>query len=278
MGFKRNGSDLLFYRDPSVKGVERDSLEIEAGMLMQTVSCVCAGMGVCVVFSSFGEDGVASDDGKWALMSFKLEPMKPSYQGNFWTTSQPSGERAWKSGNLPDPNRTGSMPLLQAISTVAGQVKGKGPVDRARLGQLLWAARGRTPHMYFSKPWGMTVPVAHGIQNRTGVAAITPGEGLMQYVNWTNLGPTHSLCKVDSDYKELIGQLNAKYPSHNAFLLLATNEDTGYARWEIGFMLQNMFLQAASLGCVMDAAIDMSGMATHIKGGTIRAVAALNFS
>ena len=36
--------------------------------------------------------------------------------------------------------------------------------DKTKISQLLWAARGRTPHYVKSHPWGLTIPTWGGVQ------------------------------------------------------------------------------------------------------------------
>ena len=56
------------------------------------------------------------------------------------------------------------MPLFEAIerAEITSDGRRSGSKD---VSQLLWAARGRTPHKYRGREWGMTIPTWAGGQN-----------------------------------------------------------------------------------------------------------------
>jgi hypothetical protein len=59
---------------------------------------------------------------------------------------------------------------------------------------------------------------------------------------WTRGNPTHDV--RFSRNAELGSQING----YQAAIFLCQNENVGRALWEVGYMLENMFLQAKSLG------------------------------
>ena len=274
-GVERNDNILLFYIDPKSTGAERDFLMIESGSMMQNASLIAAAMGIGIIYRSHGENGALTSNGKWGMISCCLDPMKPSYTGSFWSNAAPSGERPWLTGNLPDPDRKGNLPLTKAISNIAQQIKGKKTADKRQLGQLFWAARGMTPHLYLSKAWGMTIPVAHGVQNRSDVLLATVSGGLNHYVNRSGGRPTHTLTPMHEAGSGLIERLALKFPKRNAFLLLRSKESTGCALLEIGFMLQNILLEAADLDISVDYLIDIKEIPASCENGILRSVVAL---
>jgi hypothetical protein len=274
-GMERSGNMLLFYIDSKSTGTQRDSLIIELGSMIQNASLIAAAMGIGIVCNNRGENGAIASNGKWGMLSFCLEPMKPSYMGDFWSNAAPSGERPWLSGNLPDPERVGNLPLTKAIANVAQRKKGNKAVVKRLLGQMLWAARGRTPHFYLSKTWGMTIPVAHGVQSRSDVLLATESGELKRYVNWSEGRPTHALAPMQNPGGNSIERLKLQFPSRNAFLLLRSMESTGYALLEIGFMLQNILLEATELDVSIDYVIDIQEIPASLENGNLRAAVAL---
>jgi hypothetical protein len=114
------------------------------------------------------------------------------------------------------------------------------------VGQLLWAARGRTPHLYKSKPWGTTIPTSEGRQDITCVSVISHS-GSYRYVNWRKGRPTHFLFKHAALDDSLRRHLESFYPPWNCFIVLEANESSLLAYWEIGYQLLNLLLQAQSI-------------------------------
>jgi hypothetical protein len=274
-GFDRNGNVMSFYIDPKVTGTDREMLTLESGVMMQTVGLACAAMGIAVVFSHLGENGSLLGEQKLGTLAYRLEPMKPSFQKSFWSSIPPVGEHPWKTGNLPDPKRIGNVSVVKALDGVAQGIVGSQAVDNDKIGQLLWAARGRTPHFYMSKAWGLTIPVALGIQNRSEIVVASVTGEPKRYLNWNEGRPTHSLETVTMDNRDLLKQLTKKYPSRDTFLLLTSTTNSLFALLEIGSMLQNILVQAAALDLSIDAAVDVTDIDAKIGDTTLRAVAAV---
>jgi len=63
----------------------------------------------------------------------------------------------------------------------------------------------------------------------------------LNYAKWTRGNPTHDIRLVR---KVKIG---TRLDGADTAIVLSQNEETGRALWEIGYMLENMFLQAKSL-------------------------------
>jgi hypothetical protein len=157
--------------------------------------------------------------------------MKPTYDGSFWSSSPPASVKPWLRGNLPDPIRDGNKSLISALERLNIENRNGGKSTDESVSQLLWAARGRTPHLYKSRPWGMTIPTAGGRQNISSIYQISDNQ-LCRYLNWHNNRPTHSLevlGEIDIDfYSELI----KLFPSNNCFIVLGKNEPFGRALWD----------------------------------------------
>lgn len=118
------------------------------------------------------------------------------------------------------------------------------------ISQLLWAAKGRTPHYVKSHPWGLTIPTWGGGQNYTRVCLLKDNN-LFRYVNWTTrlfrlwwmLGdPTHDIKFTRN------AEFASELDNARVAILLSRNELTNRGLWEIGYMLENMLVQARSLG------------------------------
>lgn len=238
---------LIFTIDNQATQPLRDWMMVESGMQQQAAGLVCAALGAGYLFSGLGVDGKSLANNRFATVRIKLDAMKPSYHGAYWSNTAPSEPNPWESGTLPDPKRQGSKPL---ISTLAGlktkNEKGR-QVSMNDLGQLLWAARGRTPHFYLSHPWSMTIPTYLGKNNLSEVHLIADGS-VSKYINWKDNHPTHSLehvKKIDAALEKLLAN---QYKSHNCFIVLSRNESMARALWEIGYQLINLMLQAQSLG------------------------------
>jgi len=243
---------LSFVVDNLGSDIRKNWLMIESGMQQQAVGLICAALGVGMVFKSLGEDGTTISDTEYATIKIKLDAMKPTYDGSFWTSSAPTGSKPWLRGNLKDPARKGKNPLVSTLERLKTENRtGKESTDET-VGQLLWAARGRTPHLYKSRPWGMTIPTAGGRQNISSVYLISDNQ-LYRYLNWQKNRPTHSLLVVRKIEIELHKELLETFPFSNCFIVLGKNEGFGRALWEVGYQLLNLLLQAQALDLVYKA-------------------------
>lgn len=240
-------STLSFVIDERSSGHERDWLMIESGMQQQAVCLVCAALGIGCVFRSHGKDGTVIPGGERENIRIRLDPMKASYGGSYWSDQVPEGSRPWRKGNLPDPIRDTSRPLTAALEEVKTELAGGRKASDGDLGQILWAARGRTPHYYKSTPWGLTIPTWGGEQNISGVHVVTGGSNL-RYVNWERGRPTHSLEPMksvdDRQHRDIVRLAGGM----DRLLVFSRNEEFARALWEIGYQLMNALVQAHSLG------------------------------
>jgi len=247
MEVRRLGNDLILVSDHLPPGTQRDCLMVENGMQQQALALVCAALGVGVVFQRQKSEDKVQSPGWSVNLKIRLDPMHPSHGGSFWSSSAPAHEKPWKRGNLPDPARDGTIPLVEALgdlrieNLISDRFATEGEVS-----QLLWAARGRTPHLYKSKPWGMTIPTSEGRQDITSVSVISPS-GLFRYVNWHRGRPTHSLFRLAPLDDSLRRHLEFFFSPWNCFILSEANEAGPLAWWEVGYQLLNLLLQAQSI-------------------------------
>ena len=237
---------LTFVVDPTGSTIQREWTMIECGMQQQSIGLICAALGVGMVFKSFGKVGKSISDVEYATIRIKLDPMKPSYNGSYWSDSVPQGKRPWLKGNLPDPIRNGNTPLVNAFKRLRKIDSTGRRATFEDAGQLLWAARGRTPHYYISKPWGMTIPTNFGRQDITDIYLLS-GNELFIYSNWKENRADHSVLKFKEIEAKTKEQMLLNNKSYSRAIILAVNEVESYAFWEIGYQLLNLLLQAYSL-------------------------------
>lgn len=237
---------LTFVIDNNATNTQRRWLMVESGMQQQAVGLVCSALGVGTVIRNLGKDGLLVSEDERALLQIRLDAMKPTYDGSYWSDLAPAGRSPWLRGNLPDPVRSGSIPLIAALASLESRSEGSARLTEERMGQLLWAARGRTPHLYKTRPWGLTIPTWGGEQNITSVYVISDNK-LLEYVNWKRNRPTHSLAKAATLDERQTARMQSLFPPCQALIVLCKNEDSGRALWEIGYELLNVLLQAHSL-------------------------------
>lgn len=224
----------------------KESMMVESGMQQQAVGLVCASQGLGMVFRNLGENGKSVSDNEYGTIKIKLGPMKPAYDGTFWSNLPPAGENPWVTGNLLDPNRDGDKPLISTLSHLKIANKGSSETSEESISQLLWAARGRTPHLYKSKPWGMTIPTWAGKQDISSVYLISDSQ-MLKYMNWHNNRPTHALLALNKIESPLYERLLRSFSASRGLIIIGKNEASGRAFWEVGYQLQNLLLQAKSL-------------------------------
>ena len=235
---------LTFVLDNRTSGLSRDFLMVESGMQQQAIGLVCSAMGVGYVFGNLGLDGVAQSDQEYATVRIFLDAMKPSYEGTFWSTNAPQGTAPWSSGNLPDPARKGEKPLLLILKNLDTQNPGGKEATFADLSQLLWAARGRTPHYYKSEPWGLTIPTYRGEQAVTSLYVLTSTGKLSPYLNWKNGRPTHFLGHSKDVEQNLMNEAIDIFRPYNSLIILGANEKHARALWEVGYQMFNLMAQS----------------------------------
>jgi hypothetical protein len=237
---------LTFKVDAHTSGIHREWMMIESGMQQQAAALVCSALGVGMVFSNLGEDGKVLSDDQYATIIMKLSPMKASYNGSFWSSLSPSSWETNLPKNLPDPVRDGNKPFLATLAHLTIYDRGSQKLTDQSVSQLLWAARGRTPHFYLSRPWGMTIPTWAGGQNISTIYLVSKNT-LAKYVNWRQNKPAHELSELRKLDGDLFQNLLETFSAHQAFIVLERNEIFARALWEIGYQLLNLLLQAKAL-------------------------------
>ncbi len=264
-----NENDLLtFTIDDIPEGPSRDWLMIESGMRQQAVCLACAALGVGMVFKNCGKNGGETDGGNYRGASdfptvrMKLGPMKPSYDGSFWSARSPD---KMARGILPEPARDGEKPMVSILKNVKYENREGRDCTRESLSQLLWAARGRTPHYYKSKPYGMTIPTWGGLQDITSVYVVSGGN-LLEYVNREHTRATHSLSLKERLNRKSAGELEELFPSFDCLIVLGRNEQFARALWEAGYQLLNMTVQALSMDISYKVVFPDAGTTEAFKG------------
>ena len=243
----RNAQNILsFVIDGEKQGLIREHMMIESGMQQQAVGLVCSALGVGMAFNSFSKDGRTISNADYENIEIKLNPMKPSHGTSYWTDIPPDEDKSLRRDNLSNPLRNGNKNLLSALRELRGENPNGQIATQESIGQLLWAARGRTPHLYKSKPWGMTIPTWGGEQNITSVYLIFGGI-LSRYVNWRWNGWAHSIESLREVGEELQAELYNLLPPHNCLIVLGRNEHFARSYWEVGYQALNLMLQAKSL-------------------------------
>jgi len=142
---------------------------------------------------------------------------------------------------LPEPNRTGGMPLMQALDERQSQ-RGFSPreLDRQTLSDLLWAALG------VNRPGGKrTAPTAMNRQEISVYCAMA--DGCYRYDHQRHaLEPA-----VDKDLRKLTAKQDFAWdaPLNLVFVAdIAKQQSEFYAATDTGFVSQNVYLYCASKG------------------------------
>jgi len=260
--------NYLFLGFETVKDAfEERILHIESGMQHQAVHLACAALGVGTCIHNMGINGTQYDN-RMATARHLILEMADCYETGKYTEATPDPPFQ-KGKSLPEPKRTGCVEcLLELEKLEISRIKGVPPQEED-ISQLLWAAKGRTPHYVGGNPWGLTIPTWGGRQEYTNVYLVKNFK-LYRYINWTRQSqplnkltnrllryviwklrgkspfyiignPTHDV--------ELIRSIkrNIQLDEHYAAIILSRNENTNRAFWEVGYMLENMLLQLRSL-------------------------------
>jgi hypothetical protein len=226
------------------------SLHVESGMQQEAVylSCTAMGLGACI--HNLGINGTEYRD-RFATARHLILDKTDSYKTGKFSTATPGPEKPFKKGkNLSEPKRDSKIECLPELEQLT-LLKSTGiQANETDISQLLWAAKGRTPHYIKSHPWGLTIPTWGGGQNYTNVYLVKESK-LFRYVNWTTRflpfwwrvgNPTHDI--------KYVKNINISSELHNANvgIVISRNEKTNRALWEVGYILENMLLRAKSLG------------------------------
>lgn len=256
-----NGFIYLGFEDPNDLDQIR-ILNIESGMQHQALylGCVIRGLGTCI--HNEGIEGTKYEE-KMCTGKHLIMQMSEPYESGKLTKDVPGPNSTFTPGKyLNAPIRTGKMECLPQFKKLQLSNNGGKKSTINEISQLLWAAKGRTPHLIrphvWRNMWGLTIPTWGGGQNYTNVYGII-GKKLFRYKNWTVTNsitnklflnfahfmrgnPTHdieSMSKTLPNSLFLDGYENA--------ILLCRNEQTNRSLWEVGYMLENLLLQCRSL-------------------------------
>jgi hypothetical protein len=272
-------------------------LNIESGMQHEAVYLACTALGVGTCLRNEGVNGTEYGS-KTATASHLIMEMIDPYETGRFTTKAPSLKKPFIVGkNLCEPMRDGEVECLPELERLTTSDKSGTLATEKDVSQLLWAAKGRTPHYIGSRPWGLTIPTwGHG-QEYTDIYLVKSGK-LFLYVNWTKHFRLNEPLKRVLRYVKWAIYRDAQFyvmgnPTHdtqlfgnaealpqlegaNVAIVLCQNEKTGRTLWEVGYMLENIFLQARSLGIFYKSKIlQPSESAQFAEAGIPDAVAAI---
>ncbi|MGA3193094.1 MAG: hypothetical protein ABSD73_11395 [Candidatus Bathyarchaeia archaeon] len=280
---------FLGFENPKNPSAER-VLHVESGMQHEAVYLACAAEAVGTCAHNLGTDGT-SKEGKTTTTKHRILEIIDPYGASKFTTRAPGPEKPFFLGkNLTTPSRDSGIECVTQLPKLTTSSRSGPPATERDMSQLLWAARGRTPHFItidrWKHMWGLTVPTWGGVQDYTSVYLVKSRK-LYRYVNWTKefslmnrtlrekLGwtrgnPTHDI--------RFVGNVDASphLNGHEKAIVLCQNEGTGRALWEIGYMLENMLLQATSLGISYESKVFSVDEASELNEiGVANAVAAV---
>jgi len=246
LSVRSNGNVLTVVVGSPKSSSSLDAVMIEGGMMQQAICLVCSALGIGNVFQNLGVSGTKINDHEIGTVELILDAMLPGYGGSYWTDAAPEGSPVSWSGGFPLPSRDGSKPLLDILSTLKVESGNGRKASDADIGQLLWAARGRTPHYVKSEPRGLTIPTWGGEQNISSVWIVSDGS-LSKYRNWEKRSWAHGLesaAKLDRGKWET---LRKSFDPFATLLVFVRHEQTGRALWEVGYELLNATAQASAL-------------------------------
>jgi hypothetical protein len=280
---------FLGFENPKNPSAER-LLHVESGMQHEAVYLACAAEAVGTCTRSIGIDGTSKEE-KTATAKHRILEITDPYDGSKFITRVPGPEKPFFPGkNLTTPFGDSEIECLTLLPKLRTSSRSGPSATERDLSQLLWAARGRTPHFInidkWKYMWGLTVPTWGGVQDFTSVYLVNSRK-LYRYVNWTKefslmnralrqkLGwtrgnPTHDI--------RFVGNVDAspQMYGHEKAIVLCQNERTGLALWEIGYMLENILLQATALGLSYESKVFSVEEASKLNEiGVANAVAAV---
>ncbi len=208
-----------------------------------------------------GINGKEHED-KIATARHLIMEMADPYEAGKFTVNAPGLNRPFRAGrSLSEPLRDGDIKCLPELKHLKSFNKSGSSPTKRDISQLLWAAKGRTSHCVhmhmWSLLWGLTIPTWAGGQAYTSVylakenklfryinwtKPFSPLNRLLHYAGWTRGNPTH-----DIHFTRNVN-VRTQLDGADTAIILCQNEETGRTLWEVGYMLENIFLQAKSLG------------------------------
>ena len=223
-----------------------DSVMVEGGMMQQAICLVCSALGIGNVFENLGVSGTKINDREIGTVELVLDAMVPGYGGSCWTDAAPEGGPVPSSGGFPLPRRDGSKPLLDILRTLKVESSNGREASNEDIGQLLWAARGRTPHYVKSEPRGITIPTWGGDQTISSVWIVADGS-ISKYRNWEKRTWAHGLESARKFDRERWETLRKAFDPFDTLIVFAKHEQPARALWEVGYQLLNAIAQASAL-------------------------------
>jgi len=265
-------------------------LHIESGMQHEAVHLACAAQGVGTCIKNQGINGTEYGE-KIATARHLIMEMADPYESGKLTTKALGPEKPFKPGkNLSEPLRDSDVECLPQLERLTSFNKSGSSATKRDISQLLWAAKGRTPHYILKYEWnkmcGLTIPTWGGGQDYTSVYLLKDGK-LFRYINWTKKfslvnrafrtyakwtrgNPTHDIHFIRN--VNILAQLDGA----DTAIILSRNEKTNRAIWEVGYMLENMLLQTKSLGISYKSKVFTNDEIKKLeRNGISEAVAAL---
>jgi len=252
---------FLGFENPKDPNAQR-LLHVESGMQHEAVYLGCAAEGIGTCIHNQGIDGTQYEE-KTATARQLIMEIADSYMTGKFSTKAPGPQKPFVQGkNLTEPRRDGDIECVTQLGKLTTSNKSGSSSTEKDVSQLLWAARGRTPHYVkmerWNLTWGLTIPTWGGHQDYTSLCFVK-GNKLYTYVNWTKEfsltnklfqyglrwtrgNPTH-----DTRFVRNVN-IGSQMHGHEEAIFLCQNENTGRTLWEAGYMLENIFLEARSLG------------------------------
>jgi len=236
-------------------------LHIESGMQQEAVYLACAAQGVGTCIHNQGINGTEYGE-KIATARHLIMEMNDPYESGKFTTKAPGLEKQFRAGkNLSEPLRDGNVECLPQLKHLKSSKKSGSSATKKGISQMLWAAKGRTPHHIhqhvWNQVWGLTIPTWGGGQAYTSVYLVNDKK-LFRYINWTTSFSllnrlflhyakwTRGTSTHDIQFVRNVN-VSAQLDGADTAIILCQNEKSNRTLWEVGYMLENMFLQAKSL-------------------------------
>lgn len=213
----------------------------------------------------------------------------------YFSSSPP---KRYRQGTLPESLRTGGKSAVECISGWKPRdTFMKSPITRRRIGQLLWAGLGCTPHMTFryhryglltAEGQGKTIPSASATY--TTALYVIDEAGVFKYVNWDEEQgvATHSLATVKNGRQLNVGEyrdggwvytgtddlldrfrgLVSGLPKAPTYLVAASTGQLPpfFSLMEAGYSVLHMLLQAEALEMTSNVVVLSNDQMTKIRG------------
>jgi len=287
--WSKDGDLFLGFEKPNNPYTER-LLHVESGMQQQAVYLACAAQGVGTCIHNQGINGTEYGE-KIATAKHQIFEITDPYESGKFTTKAPGPEKPFRvSKNLTEPLRDGNVECLPLMEHLKASNKSGSSATKRDISQLLWAAKGRTPHYIrkhvWNQFWGLTIPTWGGGQAYTSVYLVKDGK-LFRYINWTKefsllnrLFLRYAKCTRGTPTHDIHFMKNvdslAQLDGADQAIILSQNEVSNRALWEVGYMLENLLLQARSLDVsYMSKIFSNSEINEMEKKGISKAVTAL---